>query len=223
MRLSPRSYREPSPWPNILVGVVIGLFLSAMIRDSNTEFEMNERLLKATSRALAKKDALKQPSQGIPAMHHAESGWHAINVYFGDRNHLPYYSAINKDYFERVQWFSQRRQDFVISKLLKGKRNGYFVDLAANDAVQISNTYALETFFDWDGLCIEPNPEYWLDWPFESAKWRQRLLVEQTRKSYSSDSHARDNELASWATTLKTSLYSQASPKTSTCLGMESL
>ena len=155
MGLSPRSHREPSPWPNILLGVVIGLLLSAMIPD--TEYAMNERLLETTRHALAPKQSYAPHKSAA----HPESGWHAIDVYYGDDKHLPYYSSINKDYFQRVHWFSQRRQDFVVSKLLKGKKNGYFVDLAANDAVQISNSYALETFFDWNGLCIEPNPEYW--------------------------------------------------------------
>ena len=36
--------------------------------------------------------------------------------------------------FESNQWFSQVRQDLVVSRLLKGKRKGYFVDLASNDA-----------------------------------------------------------------------------------------
>jgi hypothetical protein len=36
----------------------------------------------------------------------------------------------------------------------------YFVDLAANDAISLSNTYKLEQL-GWDGLCIEPNPMYW--------------------------------------------------------------
>jgi Methyltransferase FkbM domain len=37
----------------------------------------------------------------------------------------------------------------------------YFVDLAANDARLLSNTYALEQYHGWQGLCIEPNPLYW--------------------------------------------------------------
>ena len=156
MGLSPRTFREPSRWPNILVGVVIGIVLSAMIPD--TEYAINERLLETTRNALAQNQDRASHNHRVAD---PESGWHAIDVYYGDVKHLPYYSPINKDYFERVQWFSQRRQDFVVSTLLKGKKNGYFLDLAANDAVQISNTYALETFFDWNGLCIEPNPEYW--------------------------------------------------------------
>jgi hypothetical protein len=39
-------------------------------------------------------------------------------------------------------------------------RQYYFVDLAANDALQLSNTHALEKN-NWTGLCIEPNPVYW--------------------------------------------------------------
>lgn len=35
------------------------------------------------------------------------------------------------------------------------------MDLAANDATYLSNTYTLETFFLWNGLCIEANPKYW--------------------------------------------------------------
>ncbi|GKZ00018.1 hypothetical protein MPSEU_000955200 [Mayamaea pseudoterrestris] len=161
--MSPRSKsvtREPSPWRNILLGVVIGLLIAATISDSNTEYTMNERLLETTNNALALR---KERETAISSLSDTESdsGWHAINVYYGDRDHLQFYSSINKNYFDKVHWFSQRRQDYVVSKLLRNKRNGYFVDLAANDAVQISNTYALETFFDWNGLCIEPNPEYW--------------------------------------------------------------
>eukprot|EP00980_Cylindrotheca_fusiformis_P008217 scaffold1736_cov127-Cylindrotheca_fusiformis.AAC.31 len=49
----------------------------------------------------------------------------------------------------------------IVAKLFHGKRNGYFVDLAAKDAVRISNTYALETFFGWNGICLELNSVYW--------------------------------------------------------------
>jgi hypothetical protein len=40
------------------------------------------------------------------------------------------------------------------------KTHPFFVDLAANDAVRLSNTHMLEKH-DWTGLCIEPNPIYW--------------------------------------------------------------
>lgn len=81
-----------------------------------------------------------------------DSGWTSIDVFYGTRNHL--------DLRNRT-WFSQARQDELISALLRHKRNGYFIDLAANDAVDLSNSLALERRYDWQGLCIEPNPRYW--------------------------------------------------------------
>lgn len=78
-----------------------------------------------------------------------DASWHPIHVFFGDRKALP-----NSD----QEWFSQVRQDQVIVDLVG--ENGYFIDLAANDASDLSNTLALERH-GWDGLCIEPNPTYW--------------------------------------------------------------
>jgi hypothetical protein len=88
-------------------------------------------------------------------------GWSLVHVFYGDSKHIVDNSAIPRDYFQHVRWFSQARQDEFVAKLLRYKRNGYFIDLAANDPVKISNTYALETHFGWTGLCLEPNPVYW--------------------------------------------------------------
>jgi Methyltransferase FkbM domain len=59
------------------------------------------------------------------------------------------------------EWFAQHGQDIAVAKFHRFKRNGYFVDLAANDAVWASNTFSLEQNFGWQGLCIEANPYYW--------------------------------------------------------------
>lgn len=79
-------------------------------------------------------------------------GWHPIHVFYGDRKGLgaP----------ETQRWFSQVHQDEIVVDLV-GK-NGYFVDLAANDAKDLTNTLALERDHGWNGLCIEPNPGYWV-------------------------------------------------------------
>ena len=56
---------------------------------------------------------------------------------------------------------SQKGQDkWVILSVLPFKRNGFFLDLAAADGVTHSNTYVLEKFFGWSGICIEPNPDF---------------------------------------------------------------
>lgn len=88
-------------------------------------------------------------------------GWKSIHVFYGDTAHIADAVNLPTPYFHANQWFSQYRQDEIVAKLLHGKQNGYFVDLASNDAVRISNTYALETLFGWHGICLEPNPVYW--------------------------------------------------------------
>ena len=57
-------------------------------------------------------------------------------------------------------WHGQKLQDCFVQALLGQKRAGYFIDLAANDAAIISNTYALERHYGWRGLTVEPNPIY---------------------------------------------------------------
>ena len=60
-------------------------------------------------------------------------------------------------------WHSQAHQDTIVfNALLPQKKNGYFVDLAANHPIQKSNTRALERDHGWRGLCIDGNEEFLL-------------------------------------------------------------
>jgi len=88
-------------------------------------------------------------------------GWNPIYIYFGESNKL-------EDHGKKFH--GQLLQDELIIKLFNYKRNGYFIDLAANEAVGLSNTYALEKDYDWNGLCIEPNPEYWYNLAFRKCQ-----------------------------------------------------
>mmetsp|Transcript_7485 Transcript_7485/g.15503 ORF Transcript_7485/g.15503 Transcript_7485/m.15503 type:complete len:344 (-) Transcript_7485:75-1106(-) len=78
---------------------------------------------------------------------------------------------------------SQINQDKIILALIEktnekhsstngDKKVPFFVDLAANDAIQLSNTAHLEEN-GWDGLCIEPNPIYW----YNLAHRRKCIIV----------------------------------------------
>ena len=40
------------------------------------------------------------------------------------------------------------------------KKKGYFIDLAATDGIHENNTYFLEKKLNWDGICIEPNKDF---------------------------------------------------------------
>lgn len=68
--------------------------------------------------------------------------------------------------------YSQAFQDKIILALTKANdekssttvvnEQKFFVDLAANHALNLSNTLYLEQN-DWNGVCIEGNPDYWYD------------------------------------------------------------
>jgi FkbM family methyltransferase len=51
---------------------------------------------------------------------------------------------------------SQLFQDALVLFLLRGKRNGFFVEFGATDGINFSNTYLLESRFQWKGILAEP-------------------------------------------------------------------
>jgi len=56
---------------------------------------------------------------------------------------------------------SDRGQDsWVINEVFGGKTGGFFLELGAFDGFSDSNTYVLEKRYQWGGICIEPNPEF---------------------------------------------------------------
>lgn len=57
---------------------------------------------------------------------------------------------------------AQDGQDALVAQVFARRRGGFFVDLAANDATRMSNTFALERDLGWDGVCVEANPvHFW--------------------------------------------------------------
>lgn len=54
---------------------------------------------------------------------------------------------------------SENGQEFFVLDHLGYKNNGYFVDLGASDGVTASNTFLLEKFYKWSGICVDPNPQ----------------------------------------------------------------
>lgn len=51
--------------------------------------------------------------------------------------------------------FSQAHQDIFVLTMLNGKENGSFLEIGAFDAKFISNTFLLESLFNWKGVSID--------------------------------------------------------------------
>jgi FkbM family methyltransferase len=59
------------------------------------------------------------------------------------------------------RFYSQLGQDkWIIGKVFPGVRDGYFIDVGAWDALEHSNSKALEDL-GWNGICIDPFPRNW--------------------------------------------------------------
>ena len=68
-----------------------------------------------------------------------------------------------KQLFGLQRFYSQVGQDkWIIGKVFPGVRDGYFIDVGAWDAVEHSNSKALEDL-GWNGICIDPFPRNWRD------------------------------------------------------------
>jgi FkbM family methyltransferase len=61
-----------------------------------------------------------------------------------------------------AHWRSRAQlfQDLWVLWETQNKTNGYFVEIGAADGVKISNTYLLEQEFSWNGILVEPLPDY---------------------------------------------------------------
>lgn len=58
-----------------------------------------------------------------------------------------------------MKYYSQIGQDeYYINNIVKGKRNGTYLDIGANDGKHGSNTATLEYEYNWSGICVEANP-----------------------------------------------------------------
>jgi len=97
-----------------------------------------------------KRSAVQSSQSLIRREAEVPSEWKTIEVFTGHQE------ALGK----RGQMHSQVGQDWLVATLLGCKSDGWFVDLAANDAMKLSNTLMLERDFAWKGLCVEANMNY---------------------------------------------------------------
>lgn len=94
---------------------------------------------------------------------HVHGDWRTVSVYVGsdvaaqarEGSEIKPANQMDDDRPNHVH--GQASQDSVITTLFKKKRGGYFVDMAANHPLFISNTRSLERDYGWKGLCVDGN------------------------------------------------------------------
>lgn len=177
----------------LLVGLFIGVSLGALCHayyfyDEEKPFATDNEVLPNSS-----SDVMSLPLLPVDQISNSvANGWKTINVFYGDtsiladrvnpnmirRNtisnwgHISVASRVIEEAAKEAYWSSQVLQDKVVYEMLHKKRGGYFIDLGANDARFLSNSYALETYHGWQGLCAEGNPVYW-----DSLSFRNCVVV----------------------------------------------
>lgn len=70
---------------------------------------------------------------------------------------------------------AQKGQDRWVVSMLSFKRNGFFLDVGAADGVTHSNTYGLEKYFGWRGICLEANPIF-----YRTLKDKRRCICDNS-------------------------------------------
>lgn len=86
-----------------------------------------------------------------------------------------------------MKYYSQIGQDqYYIENISKGKKNGIFLDIGANNGIFESNTAALEFDYGWTGICIEANSNLIVQLRnnrpksivIETAVWKENTTLE---------------------------------------------
>lgn len=78
--------------------------------------------------------------------------------------------------------YSQAGQDLFVLSMLNGKRLGRYIEVGAGYPEYTSNTFLLETDFNWEGVSLEIKP----DWAknFNKNRTNSCICVDATRANY---------------------------------------
>ena len=74
----------------------------------------------------------------------------------------------------------QAEQDKYVLNILKGKENGYFLEIGSSDPFYINNTFILEKLFNWTGIMID-NSNEWLD-TYKLIRQNSKYIIEDATK-----------------------------------------
>ena len=81
------------------------------------------------------------------------------------------------------RYHSQALQDLFVLSCLDGKQNGTFLELGCDHPFNISNTYLLESQFNWKGVSVDINPQSKTLFN-ESGRTTQVLIQDATKLDF---------------------------------------
>lgn len=136
----------------VSLGILIGVALGMSLRIGDDSDTIGANTAQVPTDSWKKQNIRKLNDPTNPT----SNGWHQINVFYGEKEGL--FNDAPTSIKPNQESYAQVGQDSIILDLLGP--NGYFIDLAANDALDLTNTLALERK-GWTGLCVEPNSVYW--------------------------------------------------------------
>lgn len=71
-----------------------------------------------------------------------------------------FYPNISHTHLLTPMYNGQSEQDKFVLKVLKEKKNGFFLEIGSNDAIHINNSYPLEINYGWRGFMVEYEDKY---------------------------------------------------------------
>ena len=71
-----------------------------------------------------------------------------------------YFGSEKFDFFLKSK--SQILQDYFVASYFKFKKKGVFIEFGATDGIKDSNTFLLESEYDWRGILVEPIKDFYL-------------------------------------------------------------
>jgi hypothetical protein len=103
------------------------------------------------------------------------------NTYYKQNQERLKYKFNKSDTIERN--YSQAFQDLFVLSILNGKENGTYVEIGGDHPINISNSYLLETEFNWKGISLEIDSSK-VDY-YNSIRKNKCISTDATRADYS--------------------------------------
>jgi FkbM family methyltransferase len=102
--------------------------------------------------------------------------------YQEDLDYFDYNFEYKFDYKFDIKSYSQYKQEEFVLNYFNDKKDGVFIELGGLDGIRHSNTFLLETKYNWNGLIIEPSPSLYKELKINRNVCTENILVGDTKQ-----------------------------------------